>query len=63
MNGLIRLGQWDAPSIVTSMVEELLPAQLKAKWSDNTITQKKVPPVTELIAFLVKWYSPENQKT
>ena len=50
MNGLIRLGQWDAPSIVTSMVEELLPAQLKAKWSDNTITQKKVPPVTELIA-------------
>ena len=52
MNGLIRLTQWDAPSVFTSIVEDLLPAQLKAKWSDETLSAKTVPPIERLLAFL-----------
>ena len=44
MNGLKRLEQWDAPSIFTSIIENLLPTQLRAKWADDTISSKKCLP-------------------
>ena len=47
-----RLGQCDVESVITSLVEDLLPAQLKAKWSDVTLGERKVPPISKLIAFL-----------
>ena len=52
MNGMKRLGQCDVDSVLTSIVEELLPAQLKARWSDVTLGERKVPPIAKLIAFL-----------
>ena len=52
MNGLKRLEQWDASSMFTSIIEDLLPTQLRAKWADETISSKKVPPIDKLIAFL-----------
>ena len=52
INGMKRLGQCDVESVLTSIVEDLLPAQLKARWSDVTLGEKKVPPIAKLIAFL-----------
>ena len=52
LNGMKRLGQCDVDSMLTSIVEELLPAQLKARWSDVTLGERKVPPIQKLIAFL-----------
>ena len=52
MDGLIRLKQWDAASIYTSIVEDLLPEKLRIRWEDETITSKTVPPVEQMIAFL-----------
>ena len=37
LNGLKRLGQCDVDAVLTSIVEELLPTQLKARWSDVTL--------------------------
>ena len=44
INGMKRLGQCDVESMLTSVVEDLLPTQLRAKWSDVTLGTKKVPP-------------------
>ena len=52
LNGLKRLEQYDVDSMITSIVEDLLPSQLKARWSDVTLGEKKVPPISKLIAFL-----------
>ena len=52
VNGMKRLGQFDMDSVLTSLIEDLLPSQLKARWSDATLGEKKVPPIGKLIAFL-----------
>ena len=52
INGLNRLGQCDVESFVTSLVEELLPLQLRAKWADHTLGAKKVPPISKLLEFM-----------
>ena len=51
-SGLIKLGQCDAESIFTTVMEALLPTELATKWADVTIDQKKVPPIQELLDFL-----------
>ena len=52
INGMKRLGKCNVESLLTSLVEDLLPAQLKARWSDVTLGERKVPPISKLIAFL-----------
>ena len=52
INGMKRLGQCDVESVLTSVVEDLLPSQLKPRWSDVTLGDKKVPPISKLLEFL-----------
>ena len=52
INGMKRLGQCDLESLITSIVENLLPPELKARWSDITLADKKVPPIAKLLEFL-----------
>ena len=52
VNGLNRLGQVDMHSILTTLVEPLLPEKVKAQWEQDTVKTKKVPAVGDLIIFL-----------
>ena len=52
ITGLTKLGQYDAQSIFTTIVEELLPPELFEKWSDITMTDKLVPPIDKLLKFI-----------
>ena len=52
VNGLNRLGQTDMNSILTTLVEPLLPEKVRAKWEEDTVKNKKVPAVDELMTFL-----------
>ena len=54
INGLNRLGQEDIQSILTTLVEPLLPEKVKAQWEETTVESKKVPAADKLIAFLRK---------
>ena len=52
IKGMKRLGQYEVDYLITSVVEDLLPPELKARWSDVTLTDKKVPPISKLLEFL-----------
>ena len=52
INGMKKLGQCNVESLITSVVEDLLPPELKARWSDVTLADKKVPPISKLLEFL-----------
>ena len=51
-DGLTKLGQCDAQSIFTTIVESWLPKELRIRWEDETISSKSVPHVKSLISFL-----------
>ena len=51
-DGLTRLGQCDAQSLFTTIVESWLPKELRIRWEDETLSSKTVPPVQDLITFL-----------
>ena len=52
ITGLEKLGSYDAPSILTHMVEKLLPPDLYEKWDELTSSVRKVPPIERLLQFL-----------
>ena len=52
VNGLNRLGQTDMNSILTTLVEPLLPEKVRARWEEDTVKNKRVPAVAELMTFL-----------
>ena len=52
INGMKRLSQYEVDYVITSLVEELLPPELKARWSDVTLVDKKVPPISKLLEFM-----------
>ena len=54
IDGLTRLGQCNAESIMTYLVEDLLPKDLRSKWEDFTMECRTVPPIQDLMAFLKK---------
>ena len=51
-DGLTKLGQCDAQSIFTTIVESWLPKEFRIRWEDETISSKNVPHVKDLISFL-----------
>ena len=54
LDGLARLKQEDIQSILTTLIEPLLPEKIKSQWEEATVDQKKVPTAKELIMFLRK---------